>query len=66
MSCAARPSEGLDPTSFANAVGIAVEQILTACEIPTTSNDTIRFAISPALVQQDILNYSSNIGAKNF
>jgi hypothetical protein len=64
MSCAVRPSEGIDLMSFANAVTMAVEQILTAHIVPPTRNDNIQFAISPTLAQPDILNYSSGIGAK--
>jgi hypothetical protein len=67
MSHATKPSEGIDSMSFANAVAIAVEQIITAQGSPSsTQNDNIRFSISSALDQSDILNYLYGIGAKIF
>jgi hypothetical protein len=58
MSRAARPAEGIDPTSFANAVALAVEQILTTRGMPPNRNDDVQFAISPS--------YSTSISAKIF
>jgi hypothetical protein len=67
MSCAARRSEPIVPTSFANSLAIVVERILTACGIPPTRNDTVQFVIPPpVLTQPDILDYSSGIGVKTF
>jgi hypothetical protein len=64
MSHAARPSEGINPVSFTNAIAMAVEQMLTACGSPPTRNDNIQFSISPALAQPDILDYSPGIFSK--
>jgi hypothetical protein len=66
MSCAARPSEVIDPMSFANTVVIVVDQVLTAQGSPSTQNDNIQIVIAPALAQPDILVYSFRIGAKIF
>jgi hypothetical protein len=64
MSYAAKPSEGIDPTSFVNAVDLAIKQILTACRIPPTKSDNIQFAISHLLAKPEILDYSAGSGAK--
>jgi hypothetical protein len=66
MSHAARPTEGIDPTTFATAVASAVEQILAARGIASTRNNDEQFAISPALAQPNIFDYSSGIGANIF
>jgi hypothetical protein len=62
MSRANRPNDGPDPLNFANAVAAAVERILAARE----GNPKAPFAISPALAQPDVLDYSSSFGAKVF
>jgi hypothetical protein len=62
MSQANHPSDGPDPVTFANAVAAAVERIIAARE----GNPRAPFAISPALAQPDVLDYSSGFGAKVF
>jgi hypothetical protein len=62
MSRANCPNDGPDPVTFANAVAAAVERILAAREV----NPKAPCAISPALAQPDVLDYSSSFGAKVF
>ena len=54
---------GVDPVALANAVTIAVDRILAARE---GNIGNANFAISPALAQPDILDYSSSFGSKIF
>jgi len=55
----------IDPTIFANAVAASVEQILAARAAQPVQDRTLN-AISPALAQPDILDYSTGHGAKIF
>jgi hypothetical protein len=64
MSQTNRPVEGTPAETFAAAVTAAVSQILAAREIPASGNT--RFAISPALSQTDVLDYTTGLGAKIF
>ena len=66
MSRVTRPSEGINPATFANAVATAVEQILTARGFSGNPSNNVQFAISPALAQPNVLDYSSGTGAKIF
>ena len=54
---------GVDPVALANAVTIAVDRILAARD---GNIGNANFAISPALAQPDILDYSSSFGSKIF
>jgi hypothetical protein len=51
---------------FANTVVTAMEQILVARGYSQTTGDNVPFAISTALAQPDILDYSLGIGEKVF
>jgi hypothetical protein len=64
MSRTSRPVEGIPAETFAAAVTAAVSQILAAREIQASGNT--RFAISPALAQTDVLDYTTGLGAKIF
>jgi len=64
MSRAARPTEGISTDALIAAVTAAVTQALAARE-PTTEGN-ISFAVSPALAQTSILDYSTSMGAKIF
>jgi len=66
MSRVARPPEVIDPATFAAAVTAAVEQILAARVQQAATTTPPHFAISPALAQPNVLDYSSGIGAKIF
>ena len=66
MARTARPTEGIDPATFATAVAAAVDQILAARTRPTANVTDTHFAISPALAQPNGLDYSSATGAKIF
>jgi hypothetical protein len=60
------PLKTLIPNHLKNAVAMAIEQILTTQRVPPTRNNNVQFAISHALAQPYILDYSSGIGAKTF
>jgi hypothetical protein len=66
MSRTTRPSKGISPNTFADAVVTAVEQILAARGFSGTQSSNVQFAISPALAQPNVLDYSSGTGAKIF
>jgi hypothetical protein len=66
MSRTTRPSKGINPNTFADAVATAVEQILAAHGFSGNQSSNVQFAISPALAQPNILDYSSGTGAKMF
>ena len=55
---------GIPADAFATAVAAAVERIIEARENPPAG--TTRFAISPALAQSAILDYTTGLGAKIF
>jgi hypothetical protein len=65
MSRVSRQTKGIDPTTFANAVAAAVEQILAARSTQPIQASSL-FAISPALAQPDVIDYSTGHGAKIF